>query len=81
MSGNRKRLLALLLGAILSAFIGLAWGVALRLLGEPVVGCVKDGAAAGSGAMVLAVAVIMLFPVREDLSTPSAPTRSKEPAA
>ncbi|MFE9864803.1 hypothetical protein ACFYPZ_19060 [Streptomyces sp. NPDC005506] len=78
MSGNVKRVLALGIATLASAFVGLAWGVVLRLLGEAMVDCVKDGAGAGGGALVLSVAVIMLFPFKDDPGT-GMPQASESP--
>ncbi|MEU8835229.1 hypothetical protein [Streptomyces sp900116325] len=72
MSGNGKRILALGIAVLVSAFIGLVWGVVLRLLGEAMVDCVKDGAGAGGCTFVASVAVIMLFPFRDDPGTGNA---------
>jgi hypothetical protein len=65
-SGNVQRVLALMVGALASAFVGLGWGVILHTLGEPVIDCVKDGAAGGGGTFVVCLAVIVLFPFRDD---------------
>jgi hypothetical protein len=84
-SGNRKRQLALLFGVMASAFVGLGWGVILRLLGEPLVECVKDGGAAGGGTFVASLAVILLFPFQDDpgmgMPVPSTPAPPRAPAA
>ncbi|MFF4510560.1 hypothetical protein [Streptomyces mirabilis] len=64
MSGNVQRVLALMVGALTSAFVALGWGVILYALGEPVIDCVKDGAAAGGGTFVVCLAVIVLFPFK-----------------
>lgn len=66
MSGNAKRILALMFGALVSVVVGLAWGLVLRGLGEVVLDCVKDGAAAGGGAFVVCLAIIVLFPFKDD---------------
>ncbi|MFF3793813.1 hypothetical protein ACFYXW_27835 [Streptomyces sp. NPDC001981] len=81
MSGIVKRILALMVSALASAFVALGWGVVLRLLGEAMVDCVKDGAGAGGGTFVLAVAVIMLFPFKDDPGTGGTPPVSSSPRA
>jgi hypothetical protein len=82
-SGNVKRVLALMVGALASAFVGLGWGVILRLLGEPLVECVKDGGTCGGGTFVVCVAVIVLFPFKDDHlpPPPPVPTPPRAPAA
>jgi hypothetical protein len=84
-SGNVQRVLALMVGALASAFVGLGWGVILRALGEPVIDCVKDGVAGGGGTFVVCLAVIVLFPFKDDssrsLSPPPAPAPPRAPTA
>ncbi|MGW3738272.1 hypothetical protein [Streptomyces sp. NPDC005148] len=81
MSGNGKRILALGFAVLASAFVGLVWGVVLRQLGEAMVDCVKDGAGAGGGTLVVSVAVIMLFPFRDDGPDTGTPQASNPPGA
>ncbi|MFF4244274.1 hypothetical protein ACFYY2_07340 [Streptomyces sp. NPDC001822] len=69
MSGNRKRVLALIVGGLTSIVVCLGWGVVLRLLGDPVIDCVKFGAMAGGGTFGAAVAVTALFPFKDDPAT------------
>ncbi|MFJ6893624.1 hypothetical protein [Streptomyces hokutonensis] len=84
MSANGKRLVALGVSALAAAFIGLAWGVVLRGLGESVLECVKDGAGAGGGTFVVCLAIIVLFPFKDDPGTsltPQAPAPPRTPTA
>ncbi|MFD7677567.1 hypothetical protein [Streptomyces sp. NPDC060187] len=80
MSGYAKRILALMVSALASAFIGLGWGVVLRLLGESVLNCVKDGAAAGAGTFGACFAVVMVFHFKADAGT-SQPASPRTPTA
>lgn len=82
MSGNAKRILALMFGALVSVVVGLAWGLVLRGLGEVVLDCVKDGAAAGGGTFVVCLAIIVLFPFKDDPGVslpPQAPAPPRTP--
>ncbi|MER7983905.1 hypothetical protein [Streptomyces sp. NPDC095817] len=80
MSANGKKVLALMVSVLTSALMGLGWGVILRLLGEPVIECVKDGGAAGGGTLVACLAVIMLFPFKDDqLPPPQLPAPPRTP--
>ncbi|MCZ4603349.1 hypothetical protein O3S80_06070 [Streptomyces sp. Lzd4kr] len=66
MSANKKRLIALGFVALTSLVVGLGWGIVLLALDEEIAECVKGGAAALGGTAVLGVAVILLFPFKED---------------
>ncbi|MEU1258421.1 hypothetical protein ABZ445_34535 [Streptomyces chartreusis] len=66
MSANKKRLIALGFVALMSLVVGLGWGIVLLALDDEIADCVKGGAAALGGNAVLGVAVILLFPFKED---------------
>ncbi|MCH5676346.1 hypothetical protein [Streptomyces gilvus] len=86
MSANRKRILALLIGGLLSIIAGLVWGLILRVLGDEVIDCVKAGAGAWVSGFLITVAVAALVPFRDDspgrdLDPPSQPPAPRPPTA
>ncbi|WP_329289608.1 hypothetical protein [Streptomyces pseudovenezuelae] len=66
MSVTHKRLLSLVFSLLLSVIVGVAWGFILYATGEPGRKCVAPAGGAFGGSLVLCVAVIMLFPFRDD---------------
>ncbi|MFE5663434.1 hypothetical protein ACFQ7W_05830 [Streptomyces niveus] len=82
MSTTRKQLIAIAFSFLLSLLVGVAWGFILFGVGEPGRECVKSGGAAFGSALVLCIAVIMLFHFRDDHNAePQAPrpNRTKAP--
>jgi hypothetical protein len=83
-SGNRKRILALVFGALVSVVVALVWGLVLRAFDDVVLNCVKGGAAAGGGTFVVCVAIIVLFPFSDDPGVglpPQVPAPPRTPTA
>ncbi|MEU3512602.1 hypothetical protein ABZ733_32970 [Streptomyces longwoodensis] len=81
MSANQKRLVALAFSLLLSIATGVAWGFILYGTGTPGRECVQPAGAAFGGTLVLCVAVIMLFPFRDDdQSGPMSPPKVETPA-
>ncbi|WP_330468719.1 hypothetical protein OG547_30125 [Streptomyces longwoodensis] len=82
MSANLKRVLALAFSLLLSLVSGVAWGFIRYGAGTPGRECVGPAGAAFGGTLVLCVAVIMLFPFREDgdQSGPMPPPKVETPA-
>ncbi|GHG99131.1 hypothetical protein [Streptomyces lanatus] len=66
MSANRKRLICLAFSVLLSIIVGLVWGLMLYAMDEPGVECVKAGGTAFGGSIMVGLAVIMLFPFKDD---------------
>ncbi|WP_225638165.1 hypothetical protein [Streptomyces solaniscabiei] len=87
MSPNYKRVIAVAFCIIVSAFTGVVWGVIMRMLGDPVIDCVKSGGGAFCTVAMLGTAVILLFPFADDRRPPApmqaspVPNPPREPVA
>ncbi|MFC8871537.1 hypothetical protein ACFUAC_28495 [Streptomyces sp. NPDC057148] len=79
MRPNYKRFIAVAFCILVSAFVGVVWGVIMRVLGDPVIDCVKSGGGAFCAVGMLGAAVILLFPFADD--RPSGGTGQAPPAA
>ncbi|MEU3413248.1 hypothetical protein ABZ760_18615 [Streptomyces sp. NPDC006658] len=68
MSANHRRLIAVAFCLLISAFIGVVWGVVMRVLGDPVIDCIKSGGGSFGTSAMLGTAAILLFPFKDDVS-------------